>query len=141
MSMASELEEQITILKKMRQAHSTMDTEFEAAYEKFCLENSGLMNSLSSIKMEEAAISETVRELTIQAYLETQNKKPAPGVGIRLMKVFNYEAEKAKSWAVEHRFYNLLDLNAGKFKKAAEGLNLDFVDITEKPTATISEVL
>ena len=139
--MASELEEQIAILKKMRLAHSTMDAEFKAAYEKYCLENNDLMVSLSSIKTKETAVSEKVRELTVQTYLETQNKKPAPGVGIRLMKVFNYEAEKAKSWAVEHGFINLLDLNQAKFKKAAEGLNLDFVAIEEKPTATISEVL
>ena len=139
--MASDLEEQIAVLKKMRLAHSTLGAEFEAAYEKFCLENGGLMASLRSIKIEEAEVSEKVRELTIQAYLETQNKKPAPGVGIRLMKVFDYDVEKAKSWAVDHGFINLLDLNQAKFKKAAEGLNLDFVTIEEKPTATISEVL
>lgn len=139
--MASELEEQIQVVRESRSRLSIEKSSLDAARLAWEDRNRPQIELVEKIKadLQEAEIA--LRELTIQAYLETQNKKPALGVGIRLMKVFNYEAEKAKSWAVDHGFTNLLDLNASKFKKAAEGLTLDFVTIEEKPTATISEVL
>jgi len=137
----SELEEQIQVVREARNRFSVEKSSLDAA--RFVWEegNRSQIELVDSIKVALQAEENKLREMTIGVYFWTKNKKPAPGVGIRLVKIFNYDTEKAKSWAVEHNFTNLLDLNAAKFKKAAEGLSLDFVDVEEKPTATIAEVL
>ena len=139
--LVSELEEQIQAVREARNRFSAEKSSLDAARFVWEEANRSQIELVDSIKVALQAEENKLREMTIGVYFWTKNKKPAPGVGIRLVKIFNYDTEKAKSWAVEHNFTNLLDLNAAKFKKAAEGLSLDFVDVEEKPTATIAEVL
>lgn len=44
---------------------------------------------------------ENLREATLEAYQETGNKRPAPGVGIRIIKVCKYDPDEAKRWAIQ----------------------------------------
>jgi hypothetical protein len=76
-------------------------------------------------------------ELSVEAEEEfdkTGNKKLDGGIGIRVSKTVEYPADKALAWAKEKDMFLQLDDKA--FKKAASGLNLDFVEQVEKITVT-----
>ena len=79
-----------------------------------------------------------LRELTLDAYQETGSKKPADGVGIRIVKQLHYAESEALAWAIESGVESCLALQKTNFNKAAEGLKLDFVKIEDVPQATIA---
>ena len=82
-----------------------------------------------------------LREMTLEAYRATGNKKPAPGVGIRIVKQLSYDDAEALAWAMESGAESCLSLQKTNFKKVAEGLKLDFVKIGEVVQATIAKEL
>ncbi len=77
-----------------------------------------------------------LRKLTLEAYNETANKKPAEGVGIRITKRLLYDAAKALEWAKEHNLCLRLDLAA--FERLAKTEPINFVITEEIPQATIA---
>jgi hypothetical protein len=89
-----------------------------------------------------------LRELTLAAYaLDPTCKKPAPGVGVRLVSKLEYDCEKALDWAVEEA-PAMLDLDVKSFeayalqrlKKEKTVGNLQ-ITLIETPQATISKEL
>lgn len=78
----------------------------------------------------------TLREMTLQAYVETGNKTPEVGVGIRVRTILGYEGKEAMDWAMEHKL--ALKLDTTTFEKIAKTSNLPFVTISEEPQATIA---
>ena len=80
-----------------------------------------------------------LRAMTLEAYLETGNKAPAPGIGIRILTKLDYKTETAFEWAVNHRLALKLDVPA--FEKIAKASPLEFVSLREEPQATIATVL
>ena len=77
--------------------------------------------------------------MALSTFSETQDKQVAPGVGIRVRTVLNYESKDAMDWAVKHELALKLDPSA--FEKIAKTSNLPFVNITEEPTATLATEL
>lgn len=90
-------------------------------------------------------LREIVSNLTIQAFQETGNKKPAPGVGIRVYKSLKYNPDAALAWAKANNLDAAIQLNKSNFEKYAKGvadvMPLDFVEYLEEPKATISSDL
>lgn len=80
-----------------------------------------------------------LRELTLQAYEQTGNKAPAQGVSVKIFEVLNYDADKAKEWALSHGL--ALKLDVPIFEKVAKAENLSFVSITAEPRAQIARTL
>ncbi len=111
-----------------------METDLEAQIPKVLTSAAACRKTL----MEEEA---KLRELVLAAYADTGNKKPAHGVGIRIVKELEYDESKALDWAVASGADACLSLQKSNFKKVADGLKLDFVAIKEVPQATISKEL
>lgn len=93
-----------------------------------------------------AAAERALRTLALEAYEQTHETKPAPGVAIQIRKRFEYETEAAIGWAVRTGRSALLDLKTAAFERAARGLvmaqePLDFVTIRDEPSALISSDL
>jgi hypothetical protein len=107
-----------------------MHTEHAEAYDALEFQENGLRSA-----------EELLRRMTLAYWKETGEKKPAPGVGIRMVNTLEYDELEALNWAVEAGAANCLTLQKAKFKKVAEGLRLDFVTIREEPQATISKEL
>ena len=84
--------------------------------------------------------AETIlRQLTLQAYAETGNKAPAPGVGVREVTRLEYDPQVAYLWGLDHRMALKLDTTA--FEKIAKASPLDFVKMRGEAQATIATKL
>ncbi len=90
------------------------------------------INTAKAVEEAEASL----RALTIKAYLETGNKNPVPGVGIRERVVLQYDGKVAFDWAKAHKMALMLDTKA--FEKIAKADPPDFVLTITEPQATIA---
>ena len=80
-----------------------------------------------------------LRAMTLEAYQETGNKAPAPGVGIRIITKLDYKPVTAFGWAQDHKM--ALKLDTAAFERLARISPLEFVTLREEPQATIATVL
>ena len=80
-----------------------------------------------------------LRALTLQAYAETGNKTPAPGVAVREVTKLSYNLQEALDWAIEHKMALKLDTPA--FERIAKASPLPLVTVSQEPQATIASDL
>lgn len=137
-----ELAELYLGLEIIKTAEQSQDEKVKALPEYQALENirEGKKQQESDIENLRAE----VKNLTMEAYLETDNKKPAPGVGIRVLTKYEYDETKAFDYCL-HDLPEALKLDARKFEKYVKGVQdvkpLPFVSVEEYPTATIASDL
>jgi hypothetical protein len=139
--MMAELEDQIQKVRELRTNRLTLQTEVDQLESDLMSRYSALYRELGQANIELKVAEEKLRAATLAAYQETGNKKPAPGVGIRIVKEMIFDEAEAIDWAVDASAKNCLKLNTSNFKKVAEGLGLPFVEIVECPQATIAKEL
>lgn len=137
----TELEDQIQKVRELRATHLRLYNLTRALEEELQRAYANEYEALGAANLALKSAEEELRRMTLEAYQLTGNKKPAPGVGIRIMKALDYEECQAIEWAVEACAYNCLKLDKKNFEKAAEALALDFVTINTVPQATISKEL
>ena len=135
----AELEEQIKVVAEARQRAAELKNLRELLLEEWTKANRDLLDKLTQTGAEVAEVEAKLRELTLQAYAETGNKAPAPGVGIRERTVLTYDGKVAFDWAKAHKMALKLDTSA--FEKIAKISDLDFVAVTTEPIATIATTL
>jgi len=81
---------------------------------------------------------EELRQATLQAYEETGNKAPGPGLGIRVIEALEYDEHAALLWAIQHEMALALDKKAFEKIAKADGKSMSFLTKTAKVTATIA---
>ena len=136
-----DLENQIQKVRELRAVLEHRTQKHHVLQVAFNQQHKDLIEALCKARNECAEEEARLRELTMQAYAETGSKKPAPGVGIGLVKQLHYDEAEALAWAIESGAEGCLSLQKTNFKKVAEGLKLDFVMIEEIPQATIAREL
>ncbi len=106
----------------------------------FATANAGLLATEKEARAAVAAEEANVRALALAAYeADKSNRKPAPGVEIKLFKTITYAADRALAWAREAKQCLVPEqLDVAKFEKAAAVLDLDFVTIGEAPKPAIA---
>jgi hypothetical protein len=130
------LKEQIKVVAKARKKLEEATDVRIKAYNKWKEDNQAIFTTgEGALKICEESEAK-LRELTLQAYAETGNKAPAPGVGIREMTVLTYDGKVAFDWAKSHKIALKLDVSA--FEKIAKADPPEFVKITHSPQATIA---
>ena len=137
--MIEQLKEQIKVVVETRckaQTLKEMVSELRTEWEKY---NAQTLDNLTQAGADVAAEEAKLRELTLQAYAETGNKAPVPGVGIREMTKLEYDEKVAFDWAKAHKMALKLDTKA--FEKIAKADTPDFVKIITEPQATIATQL
>lgn len=135
------LEDQI---KKVRELRAGLEAKTQEHHELICefnQQHKDLIEALCRARNDCAEEEARLRELALEAYRETGSKKPAPGVGIRVVMQLHYDEAEALAWAIESGAESCLSLQKTNFKKVAEGLKLDFVKIEEVHQATIAREL
>jgi len=137
--MIDQLQEQIKVVIEVRcQYHIAKDNK-DSALKMWEEQNEDIISSASIASENMTEAEAKLRELTLQAYAETGDKAPAPGVGIRERTVLTYDGKVAFDWAKSHKMALQLDKKA--FEKIAKVSDLDFVDVTTEPIATIATTL
>ena len=134
--MIDQLQEQIKVVARARAIANDFTNAKNNAYTQWEEKHKTLLTAVEDIKVTVQVEEEKLRELTLQAYAETGNKAPAPGVGIRERIVLTYETKIAFDWAKAHRMALRLDTTA--FEKIAKVDPPDFVKITTEPQAIIA---
>ncbi len=127
-------------LAAVRTAQAGMEAELKTRREEWERDSivASIIASVAAGKDLLAELEGQVRELAVAAYHETGSKKPAPGVGIRLMTRLEYDPQEALFYALEHQLVSMLKLNAKVFEKAAPALDFDWVTTTDEVQATIA---
>jgi len=137
--MIDQLQEQIKVVIEVRcQYHIAKDNK-DSALKMWEEQNEDIISSASIASENMTEAEAKLRELTLQAYAETGDKAPAPGVGIRERTVLTYDGKVAFDWAKSHKMALQLDKKA--FEKIAKVSDLDFVDVATEPIATIATTL
>jgi len=137
----TELEDQIQKVRDLRANRLALQTEVDQIELDMMSKHAKLYQELGATDIDLGSAEEKLRQLILIAYQETGNKKPAPGVGIRIVKEMLFDEDEAVQWAIRANAMGCLSLQKANFKKVAEGLELDFVEILEVPKATIAKEL
>jgi hypothetical protein len=100
----------------------------------------GAYEYLGAVRKEKNELEARVRAASIEVFLVTQDKRPAPGILIRRNGGAIYSQNDAKDWCLAH-FHDGLRLDKRPFEKAAKVMKPEFVTFTDNYTATIARDL
>jgi len=134
--MIEQLKEQIKVVAEARRDSQEMADKRKSLYDEFQTTHCEFLGDVVVAATVVSEAEDKLRELTLQAYAETGNKAPAPGVGIRERTILTYDNKVAFDWAKAHKMALKLDTSA--FEKIAKASPPDFVKITTEPQATIA---
>lgn len=137
----SELEEQIEHVRVIRADLESRTQDLHERQVAFNQDNAVLIEEKCRLESACHQAEGKLRALTLEAFQATGSKKPAPGVGVRIVKQLHYDEAEALTWAIESQVENCLSLQKTNFKKVAEGLALPFVRIEKVAQATIAKEL
>jgi hypothetical protein len=132
----NELLDQIKTVAEARAKEEALRSEEFKLRDAWNIANEKFLNELAQSKTATIEAEAKLRELTLKTYQETGSKAPAPGVGIREVKVYSYDSKDALEWAKEHKLALALDKKA--FEGYAKNEDIDFVSIHTEPQATIA---
>jgi len=134
--MGNQLQSQVQIVAEARSDNALFYERRKESLKKWEEENAMLLNDIADITAFLTGAESRLREMTLQAYAETGDKAPCPGVGIREITRLEYDPQVALLWATDHRLSLKLDTQA--FEKIAKASPLEFVQIRQEAQATIA---
>lgn len=118
---------------------ATLLKERQAAFDK---ENAALLASVKDAKSTSSAADTALRAIALEAYKTTKEKKPTPGVEVKMRTIYTYDANKAFEWAREKKMALLPErLDVPAFEKIVTATKIDFVTIDEEPAVQIASDL
>ena len=129
------MKERIVKLKELREQMEKLNARKKAANEKYLADNNELFSEVEKLAGQLNQTETEIKELALNEYSETGEKKLKFGVGIRILKQLQYGEDEAFTWAKEHSMALSLDKRA--FDKIARVDKIDFVQIKEVPQATL----
>jgi len=95
-----------------------------------------LLNDIITANLDTQKAEETLRNEAIISYEIDGNRKPVPGVEIKLFTRLSYETGKAFDWALDHKIS--LSLDKKIFETLAKVNPPPFVTIRQEPMAQIA---
>ncbi|MEE9525052.1 MAG: hypothetical protein V3V78_00415 [Candidatus Woesearchaeota archaeon] len=133
------MKEKIIRLKELREQMEKLNARKKAANEKYLTDNNELFSEVEKLAGQLTQTEIEIKEMALNEYSETGEKKLKFGVGIRIMKKLEYEEAEAFAWAKEHSM--ALSLDKRSFDKIARADPMDFIKINEIPQATLPFVI
>lgn len=113
-----------------------------ASYADWLDNNAGLINVIAHRTNEINDLEAQVKAHALNVYLLTGDKRPYPGVEVKLFATLDYKLEDALPWAQTHQM--ALELNKRVFEAIASGpagQSMAFVTRGEEPRAQIARDL
>lgn len=142
---APSLREQVETVAYLRRVSAELQWQLREARQAFETEHQDLINHAGEAGSALARAELDLRKAALFTYLANGDKRPAPGVAIRMVKQVEYDPDEAVRWASTSGHLSVLSLNVAAFKAAAKkladaghGFGLPFVTITDGPEATIA---
>ena len=110
------------------------------AKEEFEVQNKKLIESITKAKEEQDALIKSIHIEALLSYSVDSNNDIGYGIKVIKKKIWEYDADKALEWAIDHRLALALDVKI--FKELAKAhvvakTPFDFVKINEEPSVTI----
>ena len=124
------IEKQINLVVEARAMVEGEKLAYAGAYQKWLNENKTIIDVLEATKVVCEEREATLREMALSIFAETQDKKVAPGIGIREVTKYAYNEAEALKWAIEHEL--ALKLDETKFKNHVKADPPDFVVVTTR---------
>ena len=119
-----------------REAHANVKYVLDEARAEWEREHAPMIEAVLSHKMAMDMAEAALREAAIIEYGETGNRKPTPGVEIKVFSTLQYDREAAMAWATKHNLALTLDVKA--FEAIARAQPLPIVRKVDEPKATLA---
>ena len=100
--------------------------------------NKSLFQGITDCETHLAETEASLRADALVEYNRTGNRKPAPGVEVKLFEVLTYDAMKAFAWAKEHQVALSLDKKLFESLAKSDGNRPDFVAVNQEPRSQIA---
>lgn len=126
-------------LKKLNDARkesAKLKEEKYKSHEQWLIDNAVLICKYAEIQGIVAQIEDGIRLAVLYRFQEDNDKKPAPGIVIKIFQKILYDPKQAYIWALSHRVALQLDIK--EFEKIAKVIPVDFVTISEEPKVMIA---
>ena len=123
------LEEKIRCVANYREKIANLKTARDSSYQQWQRDNEVLLKNLVEVAAGLEEEEKILREMALAEYAVTENKKPAPGLEIKIFQEIRYDPAAALVWAKQHDLALRLDEKA--FEKIANASPLDFVEIAQ----------
>mgnify|MGYP001340786705 CR=1 FL=1 len=107
---------QAILVRDLRQTVAGLRDELSQRRQQWEEQNASLIAQARGAEQELAAQETRLREMGLERFQETGDKKPGFGVEVKMFSEPRYEQDQALEWAVEHKLALTLD------KKAFEGI-------------------
>lgn len=129
-----------------RDAERTIKAELKARTDKFEDSVEELRNRLAKAGAVREDLEATLRMAAVAHFVNTGENEPTPGVKIKIMTRVHYKDQAAVLWAIQEGFDAMLTLKRTPFEQWAKarhkaGKPLEFVSVSQEPTATLSRHL
>jgi len=127
----------------VRDEFSKIDGELEASRQAWLEENAELIMKRSALDDQIKAEEGFIRRDAVEEFVKTGNKKPAPGLQIKIVEKLEYPEEDAVKWATYNNALGVLKIAKSKFDaamkgEAAKGTAPVFVTFSKGPQAQIA---
>ena len=131
-----DLTDRVRQLHEARERYADAKAVLDAARHEFDTAYAQEIEAVREWAEELADVDANLRTEAVAAYLETGERKPAPGIEIKVFDALHYNPDDAYEWAKEHGL--ALKLDDAAFKNIAKAQRLDFVDYVQEPKATVA---
>lgn len=115
------LEDDIRTLADLRDEYFKLDTQLEVSRQKWLEENAELIMKRSAIDDQIKTEEEFIRRDAVTEFVTTGNRKPAPGLQIKIVEKLEYPEGDAVQWAINHDAHGVLKIARSNFDKAIKG--------------------
>jgi len=129
------MKQQLIKLKKVRESRERLKAEWQEKLDKLEDEYKHSLDLIRGYSEQIEIIETEIKNVALEKYQETGEKKLDFGIGIRVMSKLGYDSDIALKWGLEHSMALTLDKKA--FEKIAKVNKLDFVEYREEAIATI----
>jgi len=139
----SNLQALVRDVAEQRRLLELVNSEIAGALAVFRENHAELYDYSTELKKRLAATETELRVATVSAYLETGDKKPVPGVGVRVTRGIDYPRDIALQWAIDHKMCLALEEQSFRDIMLAYGdaQRPEWVAVTEEPMGTIARDL
>jgi len=131
--------ERVIELADLRARAAKSREQLRVRYEEFNRANAGLIENVKEQASAVDSAEVALRAVALERYDITKDKKPAPGVEIKMFKEYTIDEEAGLAWAKEKQLCLIpAKLDVAAIKKLATVQPLPFVLVDEVPKVTLA---